>query len=72
MLLLACDGFFSKNAFVSPEAVTMFLADPVAFCKRKDFFRGTCLEVLMEEMGESGVLQCVAVCCSVVQKCVAV
>lgn len=56
MLLLCCDGFFSKNAFVNPESVTMFLADPVAFCKRKDFFRGTCLEVLMDEMGESHLL----------------
>ena len=56
MLLICCDGFFSKNAFVSPEHVTRFLADPVAFCKRKDFFQGTCLEVLMSEMGESDLL----------------
>ncbi len=30
--------------------------DPVAFCKRKDFFSGTCLQVLMEELGEAGML----------------
>jgi hypothetical protein len=41
MLLICCDGFFSKNAFPSPEHVTRFLADPVAFCKDKNFFRGT-------------------------------
>ena len=56
MMLICCDGFFSKNAFVSPESVTRFCADPVGFCRRKDFFRGTCLEVLMEEMGESDLL----------------
>lgn len=56
MLLVCCDGFFSKNAFPSPEHVTRFLADPVSFCKSKTFFRGTCLEVLMEEMGESHLL----------------
>eukprot|EP00802_Teleaulax_amphioxeia_P022499 Tamp_22953.p1 GENE.Tamp_22953~~Tamp_22953.p1 ORF type:complete len:233 (+),score=42.51 Tamp_22953:43-741(+) len=56
LLMLCCDGFFSKSAFASPEHVTKFLADPAAFCKRKDFFQGTCLEVLMEEMEESHLL----------------
>merc|ERR1712216_452959 len=37
MLLVCCDGFFSKNAFPSPEHVTRFLADPVPFCKSKTF-----------------------------------
>jgi len=34
MMLMCCDGFFSKSAFTSPEMVAKFLVDPVGFCHR--------------------------------------
>jgi hypothetical protein len=34
MMLMCCDGFFSKSAFTSPEMVTKFLVDPIGFCHR--------------------------------------
>ena len=34
MMLMCCDGFFSKSAFASLEMVTKFLVDPVGFCHR--------------------------------------
>jgi hypothetical protein len=53
MLMLSCDGFFSKEAFGSPDHVTAFLSDPSAYCKRKDLFQGTCLKALLERLDET-------------------
>lgn len=52
MMLLSCDGFFSKEAFRSAEMVTEFLCDPELYCKRPDFFKGTCLEALLIKIKE--------------------
>lgn len=52
MLLLSCDGFFSKEAFRSTDMVTEFLCDPELYCKRPDFFKGTCLEALLIKIKE--------------------
>ena len=52
MMLLCCDGFFSKSAFTAPEMVTRFLVDPAGFCHRPDFFKGTCVAALMKELRE--------------------
>ena len=53
LMLMCCDGFFSKSAFTSPEMVTRFLVDPVGYCHRPDFFKGTCVAALMKELRES-------------------
>lgn len=39
--LMCCDGFFSKNAFTTPEMVMQF---PV-FCHQSEFFNGTCFSL---------------------------
>lgn len=52
MLLLSCDGFFSKEAFRTTDMVTEFLCDPELYCKRPDFFKGTCLEALLIKIKE--------------------
>jgi hypothetical protein len=52
MLLLVCDGFFSKDAFRSTAHLTAFLADPTEFCHRADFFDGSCMEALMHQLRE--------------------
>lgn len=45
MLMLSCDGFFSKEAFGTSHQVTRFLVDPQAYCKDPTLFQGTCLKV---------------------------
>lgn len=52
MLLLCCDGFFSKKAFASPQMLTYFLVDPRSYCQRPDFFTGTCFESLLQDLRE--------------------
>ena len=52
MLLLCCDGFFSKSAFASMAHLTSFLVDPRKHCQRADFFHGTCFEALMRDLRE--------------------
>mmetsp|Transcript_11073 Transcript_11073/g.27143 ORF Transcript_11073/g.27143 Transcript_11073/m.27143 type:complete len:448 (+) Transcript_11073:71-1414(+) len=53
ILMLSCDGFFSKEAFGSPDQVTRFLTDPVAYCKDPNLFQGTCLKALLERLNET-------------------
>jgi hypothetical protein len=50
MVLLCCDGFFSKNAFTCPAMLALFLVNPTDFCHRPGFFQGTCLAALLKEM----------------------
>ena len=40
MLLMCCDGFFSKNAFKSTKHLVEFLVNPMDYCHRSDFFSG--------------------------------
>eukprot|EP00960_Hanusia_phi_P049393 759529-Hanusia_phi.AAC.9 len=42
-----------KEAFRTPDMVTHFLTDPVGYCKRPDFFTGTCLEALLIKIHEA-------------------
>lgn len=56
ILMLSCDGFFSKEAFGSPDAVCRFLSDPAAYCKERTLFTGTCLKALLERLDETNKL----------------
>jgi hypothetical protein len=47
--------------------VTEFLCDPELYCKRPDFFKGTCLEALLIKIKEVKV--CVCVCARAVCVC---
>mmetsp|Transcript_52706 Transcript_52706/g.125509 ORF Transcript_52706/g.125509 Transcript_52706/m.125509 type:complete len:448 (+) Transcript_52706:146-1489(+) len=49
-MILSCDGFYSKNAFADADNVCHFLADPEGYCKRPDFFSGSCLVSLLEKL----------------------
>lgn len=51
VLLMLGAGFISNHVFKNPNAVAFFLADPAAFCKRPDFFVGTCLEKVVLSRG---------------------
>ena len=51
LLLLLGAGFISQNVFKSPDELSFFLADPEAFCKRSDFFVGTCMESTLSQDG---------------------
>jgi len=53
MLMLSCDGFFSKEAFATPDHVTRFCADPQSYCKDPALFNGTCLKALLERLDET-------------------
>lgn len=52
LLLMCCDGFFSKNAFRSLQHLVAFLVNPMDYCHRSDFFHGTCCAAFLKELRE--------------------
>ncbi len=62
ILMLSCDGFFSKEAFGSPDHVTRFLSDPQKYCKDPNLFKGTCLKVSLVLRQCDDIYICMYVC----------
>jgi len=56
LLMISCDGFFSKEAFQTPDRVTKFLTDPEGYCADPSLFQGTCLLALLQRLKEAHTL----------------
>ena len=66
LLLMCCDGFFSKNAFRSPQHLVAFLVNPMDYCHRSDYFHGERVEGEGEGEGRKARTEvCAAVVCTI-------